>query len=379
MSAEIFFELSEGNASTNSEDAADGSSATGTRAAEVGRLSGLGGPGGLGGQGAVAAGAGALDGSGRAGGKGGLGIVGGGLSRSARGGAGVGDGGGGRGGGRGGGLCGGMGGRGGGGAAVAAVTELDLDALPRAAVVAVDVLLDALGAGPVGAGVVDDGDALVVAQEGALGEVGVAAGPLDGALGGVLAAGDPGSELDLHGGLGKAGGTALGVGGGQGADGVVVDQPGDAGRGPLDRVRVERAEGVGNGVEGTAVTYLIEIVRLEDGRSDDAGAGGSLDDDVDAAEEDVLAGADGRGLRLGADGEDGAVAVEFDRGAGKVAEGVTGTLGEVAVLLVVAQGRVGRAGCRFCNRSLSSDQGGSGKSQSGGGEGLGEHGCRFMR
>lgn len=132
--------------------------------------------------------------------------------------------------------------------------------------VAVDVLLDALGGRGISTGVVDNGDALVVAEEGSLGEIGVTTSPLDGALGSILATSDPGSELDLHGGLGKAGSTALGVGSSEGADDVVVDQPSDTSGSPLNRVGVERAQRVGDGVESTTVVSsgvtLAEVVGL---------------------------------------------------------------------------------------------------------------------
>lgn len=151
-------------------------------------------------------------------------------------------------------------------AVVAAVTKLDLDALPGASLVAVQVVLDALGGRGIGTSVIDNGDALVVSEEGSLGEIGVATSPLDGALRSILAAGNPGSELDLHRGLGKASSATLGVGSGQGTDDVVVDQPGDTGRSPLNRVSVERSKRVGNGVESTTVegsgVTLAEVVGL---------------------------------------------------------------------------------------------------------------------
>lgn len=151
-------------------------------------------------------------------------------------------------------------------AVVAAVTILDGDALPGAAVVAVHVVLDALGGRAIGTSVVDNGDALVVAEEGSLGEVGIAASPLDGALRSIRAASNPSSELDLHRCLGKASSATLSVGGGQGTDDVVVDQPGDTSRSPLNGVSVERSERVGNGVESTTVVSssvtLAEVVGL---------------------------------------------------------------------------------------------------------------------
>lgn len=90
-------------------------------------------------------------------------------------------------------------------------------------------------------------------------------------------------------------------------------------------------------------TYLVKIVRLEDGRRHDTSTGSGLDHDIDAAEEDVLASADGGSLGGGADGEDSAVAVVAEAGAGQRVEGAARALGEVTVAAVFAKGRVGRA------------------------------------
>lgn len=60
-------------------------------------------------------------------------------------------------------------------------------------------------------------------------------------------------------------------------------------------------------------------------------AGGGLDNDIDLSEEDVLASTDGRSLLLSADGENSAVAVVAERGAGKRIEVAALALGEVAV------------------------------------------------
>lgn len=95
-------------------------------------------------------------------------------------------------------------------------------------------------------------------------------------------------------------------------------------------------------------TYLVKIVGLENGRGDDTGTGGGLDNDIDAAEEDVLASADGRGLELGADGEDSTVAVVLEGGAGKALEVAASALGEVTVAVVLSEGRVVRASCEVC-------------------------------
>lgn len=64
-------------------------------------------------------------------------------------------------------------------------------------------------------------------------------------------------------------------------------------------------------------SYLVKIIGLENGRGDDTDTGSGLDLDIDAAEEDVLASADGGSLSLGADGENSAVAVVLEGGAGK--------------------------------------------------------------
>lgn len=258
---------SKGNTSANCEDTADGSKAAGASAVgDGGGSRGLGRSGRLSRASAVASSAtraglarsgsrgnqGSGLGSGRAGGISGAGSIGGrslggGGSRSL-------------------GLAGSRGRRRAVAAVVAAVTKLDLDALPAAAVVAVDVLLDALGGGGIGTSVVDNGDALVVSEERSLGEIGVATGPLDGALRSILAASNPGSKLDLHRGLGKTSSATLGVGSGQGTDDVVVDQPGDTLRSPLNRVGVERSKRVGDGVESTTVVggsvALAEVVGL---------------------------------------------------------------------------------------------------------------------
>lgn len=261
---------SKGDTSANGEDTADGSKAAGASAVGDGRGSrGLGRSGRLSRASAVASSAtraglarsgsrgnqGSGLGSGRAGSISGAGSIG---RRSLGGGWGS------RGLGLG--LAGSRGGRRAVAAVVAAVTKLDLDALPAAAVVAVDVLLDALGGRGIGTSVVDNGDALVVSEERSLGEIGVATGPLDGALRSILAASNPGSKLDLHRGLGETSSATLGVGSVQGTDDVVVDQPGDTLRSPLNRVGVERSKRVGDGVESTTVVggsvALAEVVGL---------------------------------------------------------------------------------------------------------------------
>ncbi len=346
-----------------------------------------------------------------------------------------------------GGLGAGLGGLGGAGDArgaagvIVAAAADNLDALPGAGVVRVDVLLDTAAGGRVLAGIVDDLDALVVGEEGSLGVVGVAAGPLDSALRSILAAGDPGSELDLHGRLGKGSGTTLGVGGRQLANLLAVDEPPNALRRPLDGVSVNLASGVADAVEGTTVVaagitlaevvglnlgvvaanplpvdlniglaaflpifsagipYLIEIIRLENSAGDDTLAGGGLNLDFDLAEEDVLAGVDGRGVAVLGDAEDGTLAVVLQAGAIGQREGVASTLGEVTARRA-SEGRVGRAGCGSpCqhsytstaavsgrrpltllqgvagSESLGGDKRRGGKGHRGHGKGLGHHVC----
>jgi hypothetical protein len=300
----------------------------------------------------------------------------------------------------------------------------DLDGLPVAGLVTVDVLLDALRGGARATGVVDDGDALVDGVEGSVVHVGGALGPLDGTLGLALAATAPGAHLDLHGGLGELGGANLLVG--QDAHDLVVDVPGDGLGGVLHRVLVDRGHGVGDGVESTTVedgvvalvevvgldlgvitanpleVDLVKVVRLEDQAGDDTATGGSLELDIDTAEEDVLVGGDGRGVGGLLDAEDGATLIVLELGAVQLEEGVARSLGQVAADLLVTEGRVGGAGFRevmsvsrlplfFCSRrwALTLLKGlaegvGLGRGHRGGRTGqesrLGEHCCwSFLR
>lgn len=200
--------------------------------------------------------------------------------------------------------------------------------------------------------VVDDGELLVVANEGTVGEVGQTTSPVDGALGRALGTTDPGAELDLHGGLG-VGGAALGVVVGQDADGLVVDEPGQGRVGPLDGVLVELALGVADGREPTAVVGavitlaevvgldlggvaaeplpvdLVEVVGLQDEASNNASSDGRTAPDVDLSEEEVLLAGDGGGVALLLDGEDGAVVAVGQGGAVSEREVLAGALGEV--------------------------------------------------
>lgn len=251
-------------------------------------------------------------------------------------------------------------------AAVAGAATLNLDALPVTRVVTVAVRLDRGGGRAAAAGVVGDLDALVVSDGGALGEVGNAARPLSGTLGSVRLAANPCANLDLHGGLGELLADIASL---ESADGGTIDDPLDGVLGPLDRVNVRRRQRVADRVESTAVeggvvalgevvglslrvvganplpVNLVEIVRLENSRGDNTGALGSLDLDIDATEEDVLAGHDGGSLGLLSNGEDGTLALVLDRGALQVVESRALARAPVTVDLVVAKSRVGGAAC----------------------------------
>lgn len=259
------------------------------------------------------------------------------------------------------------GGRGGGGV-IGALASLDLDALPATRLVAVDVFLDALGGSGVTTSVVSDLDVLVVSVEGTLGEVGVTASPLDSALGSVLATSTPGAELDLHGGLGVVGAT-LGVGGLQLTNRGAINEPVDRLLRPLDGVGVVGGKGVGDGVVGTTVVGrgvtlgevvgldllgittnplpvdLVEIVGLEDQAGHDTLTGGCLDLDIEAAEEDVLSGGDGRGVALLSDLEVSTLSVVRELSSRELRESRARALGEIAVDQVLSEGRVSGAGC----------------------------------
>lgn len=184
----------------------------------------------------------------------------------------------------------------------------DLDALPGAGAVGVDVLGGVLGA--LATHEVGDLDAAVGGNKGALGHVGKAASPLDGAGRGVGVAGDPAAKLDLHGRLGvaRAARETLVL---KRADDGAVDDPVELGGGPLDRVGVEALLGVSDRRVATTVVAgnaalaevvglhlgvvaadplpvnLVEVVRLEHDAGHDAGTGGDTDLDVELAEEDV--------------------------------------------------------------------------------------------
>jgi hypothetical protein len=231
-----------------------------------------------------------------------------------------------------------------------AVASEDVDALVGT--------VRALGPGVVGGtldavAVVLDGDGLVVGQERSAGEVGVTTSPLDSTLGSILAASNPGSELDLHGSLGEAS-TVLGIGVVQGADQVAINVPLDVLAGPVDGVGVEVILGVADGVVGTTVigggislaevvgldlggitteplpVNLVKIVGLEDEAGNNTLTSAGLQGDVNLAEEDPLVGLDGGSLGLLADAEDSTLSVIVgDGGTLELLEKVVGALGEV--------------------------------------------------
>ncbi|KAI6748086.1 hypothetical protein HG531_008628 [Fusarium graminearum] len=189
---------------------------------------------------------------------------------------------------------------------------LDIDALPVTRLVGPEVLLGTrVLARGVLSSVVDNGDAAVVSIKGSLFEVGVSASPLSSSLVAVLATGDPSTHLDLHGSLGETSG-ALGIGSVEGSDNDVVNEPVNLGGCPLNRVLVSSAQGSRDGmvlgtVVGGSITFakvvgldlsiitsnplpvdLIEVIRLKNGAGDNTLTLGSLDDNVDTAEEEVV-------------------------------------------------------------------------------------------
>lgn len=189
-------------------------------------------------------------------------------------------------------------------------------------------------------------------NEGSLGEIGLSTSPLDGALGGVGAASNPGTKLDLHGGLGESS-AALSIGILQLTNLGVVDKPDNVVLGPLDRVGVDLVLRVGDIVVGTSVVGgsitltevvglhlclvttkplpvdLVQVVGLQDEARNNAGARGGLELYIDSAEEDVLGAGNGGGLRLLVDGEDSAVGVVGKLSTIGNLEQITFSLGEI--------------------------------------------------
>lgn len=252
---------------------------------------------------------------------------------------------------------------------VTAALGRDLDRLLGARVVAVGVVVDLLGGGGETTSVVDDLDALVVGVEGGVAKVGRAARPLDGAGVVALGTGRPGTDADSHGSLGVAAGDG---GSRQGADDVAVDDPLDGLGSPVDGVGVGASQGAG-GIVGLAKVVLgevalgedvgLDLVGLgteelpvdlvtvlghEDDGADDAAAGGSLHLNIDAAEEQVLIGEDGGGLLGLVEAEESSLAGEVGNvSASGGGEAVAKLLGQVARVLLVTVGGVGRAGWNF--------------------------------
>lgn len=159
----------------------------------------------------------------------------------------------------------------------------------------------------------------------------------------------------------------MGVGGEQGADNLVVDEPVDLVLGPLNGVGVGAGERSTDGVEGTTVVgggvalaevvgldllvvttnplqiNLVEIVRLEDSAGNNTSTLGSLNGNINTAEHDVLVGLDGGGVGGLLDREDGTLSVGLDVGTLKSLELLAEALGEVAVDLLITESGVGLA------------------------------------
>lgn len=199
-------------------------------------------------------------------------------------------------------------------------------------------------------------------------EVGVSTGPFDGALGRVLATSDPGTKLDLHRSL-RESSTRLSVSVLQFTDLVAVDRPDNMVLGPLQRVGVNLALGVGNRVVGTTIVgsrialaevvglhlgrvatnplpiNLVQIVGLQYETRDYSSTGCGLNLHVNLAEEDVLGAGDSRSIGLLVDCEHGAGAIVLNRGAIGGLEEVVLPLGEVNGN-GASQSRVSRASWR---------------------------------
>ena len=287
--------------------------------------------------------------------------------------------------------------RAGAGAVVAGATN-NLDALPGTGVVTVDVLLDGFGGLRVLASVINNGDALVVSEERSLAEVGTATSPFSSARRRVGATTNPGSELHLHGGLGESVNT-VSISSLKSSNSVTINGPGNSSRSPLNSVGVEGGERAGDRVVSTTVVSLsltlgvvvglnlsvvatnplpidlIEIIGLKHSGGNDTLSSSSLDLDVDTAEEDVLAGVDGRRVLVALDGEDSTVTVVGQGSTISNAEVIAGALGEVTVDLAVAEGRVSLA-CGGERVAVGMSLGGNHRSSSEshrGGESFGEH------
>jgi len=179
-------------------------------------------------------------------------------------------------------------------------TAVGLDGAPSTSFISVDVL----GARRV---VLDHERAHLHAVR-ALGVVGRALGPLDGALAVSRITAAPCAKLDLHRCLRV---LALGVGGLERTDRLAFDLPNNLLGGPLDGVLFEACLTAGVGVKGAAVVCgglafskvvgldlvgigtqplpvnLVERVRLQYKAADNASSGRGLHDNLDLAEHNV--------------------------------------------------------------------------------------------
>lgn len=154
----------------------------------------------------------------------------------------------------------GAGGRGGAGRAGGARSlaegtgTAELDAVGRARIVAIGVRIGRVGVG--------DGHGLDVHGEGSLGVVGLAASPLDSALGVAGVTTSPATNAHTHRSLGVAS-TALGIGVVQSADGGTVDGPDGLVLLPVHRVGVESRLRVGNaGPSGAIIGGGITLAKV---------------------------------------------------------------------------------------------------------------------
>lgn len=177
--------------------------------------------------------------------------------------------------------------------------------------------------------VVGDASTLDIHGEGALGVVGVATSPLTSAVGHSRVTASPDTERESHGGLGVVSGL-VGLLGGEGTDEVAVNVPLERVLGPDGGVVDEVLLVVGGGVQTGVVEILntlakvvgrghgvvdaqelqvdfVEIVAQPHGGADNADSGGDLEEELDAAEEEVEERADGGRVALLVDGEAGAI------------------------------------------------------------------------
>lgn len=202
--------------------------------------------------------------------------------------------------------------------------------------------------------------------EGRLGVVGLTASPGDGAGVVVRVAAGPDAESQAGRGLGEVL-AAEGIGVVEGADEVAVDVPGDGLLGPVDGVVVVLGLSRGDGVERAAVVAggvalakvvglnlgilaaeplpvdLIQIIGLDNYTADDTGSGGSLHEDLGAAEEEIPRRLDSWGIALLVQGELSAISAVGDVAGGDGPGIVVGALGEVDLIGALCQTFVGGA------------------------------------